>query len=147
MMVDQQIVQQRRKNWCQTPETHLSGVTQAPAFIERVGIATLYPVSPEIPNLFSAYLGDPDAKTDSGWDTPSGEVYTWRWTLGRSSAAFYTALIRRRPTWIRWSLFPAMLRLRDALHPPEELYVLGQLSSEAYRLAQALSRIRSPQHR
>src|SRR5689334_16141288 len=97
-------VQQRLHHWGQTPKTQLPGVQAALAFIERVGIATLYPASPEFPNLFSAYMGSPDAKTDSGWDTPSGEVYTWRWTLGRSSAAFYTALIRRRPTWIRWSL-------------------------------------------
>ncbi len=110
----------------------------APAFIERVGVATLYPASPEIPNLFSAYVGDPNAKTDSGWDTPSGEVYSWRWTLGRRSCAFYTALIRRRPTWIRWSLLPAILRLCGVLYPPEELYEAGQLSADAYRIAQAL---------
>src|SRR5256885_14228726 len=60
----------------------------ASAFIERVGVATLSPASPEFPNLFSAYVGDPHTKTDSGWETPSGEVYGWRWTLGRSSAAF-----------------------------------------------------------
>ncbi len=130
--------QQRLHNWCQTPETRLSDVNNAPALIERVGVATLYPVSGEIPNLFSAYMGDPDAKTDSGWDTPSGDVYTWRWTLGRQGAAFYTSLIRRRPTWICWSLFPALLRLCGTLYVPEELYAQGQLSGDAYRIARAL---------
>jgi hypothetical protein len=137
-MVDQKAVQQRLRNWCQTPETRLSGDSMAPAFIERVGVATLYPASSEIPNLFSAYVGDPDTKTDSGWDTPSGEVYSWRWTLGRQSTAFYTALIRRRPTWIRWSLLPAILRLSGSLRLSEELYELGQLSADAYRIAQTL---------
>jgi len=137
-MVDYKAVQQRLQNWCQTPKTRLSGDSMAPAFIERVGVATLYPASPEIPNLFSAYVGDPDAKTDSGWDTPSGVVYGWRWTLGRQSTAFYTALIRRRPTWIRWSLLPAILRLYGTLRPPEELYKAGQLSAHAYRIAQTL---------
>ena len=137
-MVDYKAVQQRLQNWCQTPETRLSGDSMAPALIERVGVATLYPVSPEIPNLFSAYVGDPDAKTDSGWDTPSGEVYGWRWTLGRQATAFYTALIRRRPTWIRWSLLPALLRLYGTLRPPDELYEAGQLSADAYRIAQTL---------
>jgi len=135
-MVDR--VQQRLHNWCQTAEARLSGDSMAPAFIERVGVATLYPASSEIPNLFSAYVGDPNAKTDSGWDTPSGEVYSWRWTLGRRSCAFYTALIRRRPTWIRWSLLPAILRLCGVLCPPEQLYEAGQLSADAYRIAQAL---------
>jgi hypothetical protein len=137
-MIDQMYVQQRLHHWCQTSETRLSGVQVAPAFIERVGVATLYPASPEFPNLFSAYVGDPDTKTDSGWETPSGEVHTWRWTLGRRSAAFYTALIRRRPTWIRWSLLPAILRLCGALHPVEELYRAGQLTTDAYRIAQTL---------
>ena len=137
-MIDPLAVQQRLHNWCQTPETRLPGDHMAPAFIERVGVATLYPASPEIPNLFQAYIGDPDAKTDSGWDTPSGEVYSWRWKVGRKSAAFYTALIRRRPTWIRWSLLPAILRLCGSLRPPEELYEAGLLSGNAYRIAQTL---------
>lgn len=137
-MVDIPAEQQRLHNWGQTPETHLPGVQAAPAFIERVGIATLYHASPEFPNLFSAYMGSPDAKTDSGWDTPSGEVYTWRWTLGRGSAAFYTALIRRRPTWIRWSLLPAILRLCGTQSSPEELYEAGRLSADARRIAQTL---------
>ena len=137
-MVDFLAVQQRLYNWCQTSETRLSGESMASAFIERVGVATLYPASPEFPNLFSAYVGDPHTKTDSGWETPSGEVYGWRWTLGRSSAAFYTTLIRRRPTWIRWSLLPAILRLCGVLRPPEELYEAGHLSIEAYRIVQTL---------
>ncbi len=137
-MVDQIFVQQRLHHWCQTPERRLSGENLAPAFIERVGIATLYPASLEFPNLFSAYVGDPNTKTDSGWETPSGVVYGWRWTLGRRSAAFYTALIRRRPTWIRWSLLPALLRLCGMLHSPEELYKAGQLTASAYRIAQTL---------
>jgi len=137
-MVDFLAVQQRLYNWCQTSETRLSGESMASAFIERVGVATLYPASPEFPNLFSAYVGDPHTKTDSGWETPSGEVYGWRWTLGRSSAAFYTTLIRRRPTWIRWSLLPAILRLCGVLRPPEELYEAGRLSIEAYRIVQTL---------
>jgi hypothetical protein len=137
-MVDPLAVQQRLHNWCQTPGTRLPGDHMAPAFIERVGVATLYPASPEIPNLFWAYLGDHGARNDSGWDTPSGEVYTWRWKVGRKSAAFYTALIRRRPTWIRWSLLPAILRLCGSLRPPEELYEVGLLSGSAYRIAQTL---------
>ncbi|GER90140.1 hypothetical protein KDW_43020 [Dictyobacter vulcani] len=137
-MFDALLVQQRLQRWGQTPETHLDGVNEAPAFIERVGIATLYPASPEFPNLYSAYVGDPDAKTDSGWKTPSGEVYTWRWTLGRQSTAFYTTLIRKRPTWIRWSLLPAVLRLCGTQQSAEELYQSGHLSTDAHRIYQTL---------
>jgi len=129
---------QRLMNWRQTLETKLGGVDDAASFIEAAGIVTLYPVSPEIPNLFQAYLGDPEAKTDSSWDSPSGEVYTWRWILGRRGAAFYTAIVRGRPTFVRWNLLPAILALRGELRMPDELFDLGMISPDAYRIAQAL---------
>lgn len=106
--------------------------------IERLGIVTLYPVSPQIPNLFQAYVGNPDAKTDSAWDTPSGQVYTWRWSLGGKERAFYSTLVRGRPTWVHWPLVSSVLRLRGELRHPEELYTAGEMSANAYRIAQAL---------
>lgn len=130
--------ERRLKNWCQTPERRIPDPDAATALIERVGIATLFPVSPEIPNLFHAYLGDPDAKTDSGHDSPSGEVYSWRWALGRRDAGFYSAIVRNRPTWVRWSLLPAVLRLRGDLRDPSELHDAGELSRNALRIAEAL---------
>ncbi len=128
----------RYERWCQTPQTRISGSTAAPALIERVGIATLYPASPEIPNLYHAYMGDPTAKTEAKWDSPAGEVYSWRWTLGRQGVAFYTTLVRRRSTWVSWRLLPAVLRLCGETRVPDELYDSGELSSDAYRITQAL---------
>jgi hypothetical protein len=130
---------QRLTNWRQTPETKLPGVEEAPELIERLGIVTLYPVSPEVPNLFHAYMGDPNRKTDSKWDSPSGEVYTWRWGLGGKSAAFYTTLVKKRPTWISWALTPALLRLKAERRTADELYQAGELSEAARRVARALT--------
>lgn len=96
----------RRVRWHQTGADRI-----AARLIEAAGVATLYPVSPEIPNLFHAYTGDPAAKTDSGHSSPSGEVYGWRWALGRREAAFYSVLVRGRPTWMGWSILPAVLCL------------------------------------
>jgi hypothetical protein len=87
--------QRRLQNWCQTAETKIADPADAKMLIERVGLATLYPTSPEIPNLFHAYVGDPDAKTDSKWDSPSGRVYSWRWELARLEAAFCIAALGR----------------------------------------------------
>lgn len=134
----QRLHAQRLACWRQTPETRLPNAAQAPDLIQHVGIATLYPVSPEIPNLFHAFMGDPDAPTDSAWDSPSGQVYSWRWVLGRQEAAFYTALVRGKPTWIGWELLPAVMRLCGELRTPDELYDMGKLSADAYRIAQAL---------
>jgi hypothetical protein len=128
----------RREHWCQTPQTRIPDPDAAVRLIERVGIATLFPASPEVPNLFHAYVGDPGAQTSSQWDSPSGHVYGWRWALGRREAAFYSVLVRGRPTWISWALFPAMLRLCGELRTPDELYDAGELSGDAYRIAQAL---------
>lgn len=128
----------RLDRWRQTPDTRIAGPEEAAALIDQVGIATLYPASPEIPNLFHAYLGTPDAVTDSGHDSPSGRVYSWRWDLGRARAAFYSSIVRRRPTWVSWALLPAMLRLLAEPRTPDELYDRGVISGEAYRIAQVL---------
>jgi hypothetical protein len=133
-----QLTALRLARWRQTAQTRLAGPEDAARLIEQVGIATLYPVSPEIPNLFCAYLGDPEAATDSGHDTPSGEVYTWRWVLGRRDAAFYSALVRGRPTWVSWALLPAALRLWGESRAPADLYAAGVLSADAARVARAL---------
>lgn len=128
----------RLDRWRQTPHRRIAGPDEARTLIAQLGLATLYPVSPEIPNLFSAFVGDAGAKTDSNWDSPSGEVYTWRWTLGRADAAFYTALVRKRPTWIAWELLPAALRLFGDLRTPDELVDMRVISPDAYRVARAL---------
>lgn len=138
-MNDAALYQQRLENWRQTPERRIHWPEEAAAFIDVVGVATLYPASPEAPNLFHAYMGDPNAATDSGHDSPSGQVYGWRWALGRAEAAFYSAIVRKRPTWVRWDLLPAVIRLRGELRAPEELYGSGELSDGAHRIAAALS--------
>ncbi|MEO7002706.1 MAG: hypothetical protein ABI068_12925 [Ktedonobacterales bacterium] len=134
----------RLTNWRQTPTTRLSGVAEATALINTLGVATLYPVSPELPNLLHAYSGDPTTQATSDWDSISGEVYTWRWTLGKQNAAFYTALARKRPTWISWALLPAALRLFGELRATDELYDMGVLSANAYHIVQALEAASEP---
>jgi hypothetical protein len=132
------MIQRRLTNWRQTPQTHIAGDEEAPALIAKLGIVSLYPASPEVPNLYHAYMGDPTAKTESKWDSPSGIVYSWRWTLGRREAGFYNVLVRKRPTFISWQTLSAALRLFADLRMPDELYDLGVISSAAYRITQAL---------
>ena len=132
------LIEHRHTRWRQTPETHIVGDEDAPALIDRLGIVTLYPASPEVPNLYHAYVGDPNAKTEAKWDSPSGTVYSWRWTLGRKEAAFYAVLVRKRPTFVSWEMLPVALRLFADLRMPDELYDLGVISASAYRIAQAL---------
>lgn len=131
--------QQRRLSaWRQTPERRISGPDEGAVMIDHLGLVTLFPVSPEIPNLFHAYMGDPEAQVDSGHDSPSGDVYTWRWTLGGREAAFYATIVRNRPTWVSWTLLPAVLRLRGELRSVEELYDSGEISANALRIGEAL---------
>lgn len=129
---------ERERRWGQTPETRVPDPEAAVHFIARVGIATVFPASPEVPNLYHAYVGDPDRPTDSKWDSPSGHVYTWRWELGGKDAGFYGTVVRKRPTFVSWRLLPAVLRLRGELRTPDELFDLALISQGAYRIAQAL---------
>lgn len=131
-------VYRRHLAWCQTRDTHIAGVAGAIDLVERVGILTHFPTSPEFANVYSAHMGDPEAKTDAKWDTPSGRVYTWRWEMGARQTGFYGSAVRKRPTWIRWDLLPAILRLRGERRAPDELFELGQISANAYRIANVL---------
>jgi hypothetical protein len=138
--IPEELVRRRGERWGQTPQSCVPDPEAAAVFIDRVGIATLFPASPEIPDLFRAHRGDPDATVDSKWDSPSGHVYTWRWALGHANAAFYAALVRGRPTYVRWSLLPAALRLLGSVEQEvADLYAAGQLSADARRIAEALS--------
>ena len=141
-MTDFQSLHARRlERWRQTPETRLPGVDAAAELIPLFGIVTLYAASPELPDMYHAYVGDPHAKTDSKWDSPSGQVFGWRWTLGRREAGFYCALVRGRTTWVSWELLPAVLRLRGEMRMPDELYDTGAISPDAYRVARALDEV------
>jgi hypothetical protein len=140
LIIGDELMQRRLERWGQTPATRLAGAHDAPAMIDRLGMTTLFPASPQIPNLFQAYQGDPSAAVDSAHDSPSGEVYGWRWPLGRSEAAFYATVVRNRPTWVSWSLTPAILRLRGEMRTADQLYRSGEISSGARRIAEALER-------
>lgn len=130
--------QERTTNWRQTSSTRIAGPDEAAEIIDELSIVTVYPVSPEVPNLYQAFVGDPNAKSDSGHSTPSGEVYSWRWVLGRRRAGFYGGVVRGKPTFVCWSLLPPLLRAHDDLRSPTELYDAGQLSANALRIAEAL---------
>jgi len=65
-MVDlQQLQVMRLAHWHQTPSTRVPDSAAAAQLIGQVGIATLFPASPEIPSLFHAYAGDPNARPES----------------------------------------------------------------------------------
>lgn len=132
------LMAERWRRWGQTKEQRAADPVAATGLLNRVGVATLFPASPEVPNLYHAYMGDPEAKTEAEWDSPAGHVYGWRWELGRAEAGFYCVLVRKRPTWVSWGLLPAMLRLRGEMRTPDELFDLAVISPAAYRIAQAL---------
>jgi hypothetical protein len=132
-------LEQRLVGWHQTAAGRLPDAAAAAAFVQAAGVVTLFPVSPEVPNLFHAHTGDPDSRPETKWDSPAGRVYGWRWGIGQPAAACYTTFVLRRPTWVAWDLLPAVLRLRDALRTPEELHTAGALSAGAARIARVLA--------
>lgn len=147
--------QQRLVAWRQLPEHRLKTVEEAADFIRALGIVTLYPTSPEFPDLFRAFMGQADATTDLDWDgktrlptiswsSPASTIYTWRWQLGVQPDLFYTTLIRKRPTWISQALIAPVLVLRGERRSPEELYHAGLISGDARRIATVLATADAP---
>ncbi|CAA9577021.1 MAG: hypothetical protein AVDCRST_MAG33-3167 [uncultured Thermomicrobiales bacterium] len=132
------LAQTRAERWCLTPDTRIAGPDEAPALIERAGIATLFPASPEVASLYAAFAG-PDAPIEAGHSTPTGQVYGWRWVLGRREVAFYGAIVRGKPTWVAWPVLPALLHLRGDTRPVDEQVAAGLLSADAHRVAGALA--------
>lgn len=132
------LMQRRLAAWSQTPETRLAGWADAPALVERAGIATLFPVSPEVADLYAGFVG-PGVPTEAGHATPTGQVYGWRWELGRREAAFYGTAVRGKPTWVAWDVLPALLRLRGDTRPVEAQAADGLLSADAVRIADGLA--------
>ncbi len=112
--MDERYLELRRsERWGQTLETCTPNPVAAARLIDRAGIATLFPASPEVANLLHAYTGTTTTKVTADWDSESGHVYGWE-------------------------LLPAVLRLRGELRALDELYDDGELSTAAYRIAQAL---------
>jgi hypothetical protein len=127
----------RLQSWCQDGEHRVPDSTAAVDFINRHGLATLYPASTEVPNLYWAYVSEPNAKSEAKWDSPAGEVYGWRWDLGRATSAFYGALVAKKPTWIGWDALPYVLGFAMDRRDPEAQYADGLLSNEAIRIVRA----------
>jgi len=136
--MDIQSLQERRlRSWCQDRSNRVPDPASAAEFIQRHGLATLYPASSEVPNLLWAYVSEPNFKGEAKWDSPSGDVYGWRWDLGRSSAAFYGALVAKKPTWIAWDVLPTVLGFAMDRREPEQQYSDGLLSNDAIRVVRA----------
>ena len=135
----ERLEERRRRGWHQTPDGRLADAEAGAAFVRRAGVVTLFPASSEVPDLFHAHVGDPQARTEMKWSSPTGEVYGWRWGIGRPAAASYTTFVMRRPTWVSWDLLPAVLRLRAPLGTPDELHGAGALSAGALRIARVLT--------
>src|SRR5690242_15035498 len=135
----ERLEERRRRGWHQTPDGRLADADAGAAFIRRAGVVTLFPASPEVPDLFHAHVGDPEARTEMKWSSPSGEVYAWRWGIGRPAAACYTTFVMRRPTWVSWDLLPAVLRLRAPAAGADDPSGAGGISAGAQRIARVLA--------
>jgi hypothetical protein len=133
----EQLQTRRLRSWCQDGEHRVPDPEAAKQFIQRHGLVTHYAASAEVPNLYDAYMSEPKAKLDASWDSPSGHVYVWRWDIGKSLAAFYGALVAKKPTWIAWDVLPLVLGFGMERRDPEDLYVDGLLSNDAIRIVRA----------
>ena len=127
----------RLASWHQDGGENIPNPAAASDFINRHGFVTLYSASSEVPNLYWSYVGLADSRAEAKWDSAAGHVYTWRWELGRTNAAFYGLMAAKKPTWISWEMLPFVLGFGMERRDPEEMYSEGLLSANAMRLARA----------
>ena len=135
-MIDLEDLKAKRlAKWHLDKKTRIADPREAIGFIEETGICTLFAASSEFPNLYQAHMGDASAKTQASWDSPTGDVYGWRWAIGRPHAAFYASIVAGKPTWVSWQMLPYLLAARMEMRTPDELYDSGLISERAYKVA------------
>ena len=135
---------QRLSNWRQDGKHNLPDSASAVSMIDTMGLVTLYGASPEFPSLLLAHVGSPNYVAEASWDSPAGFVYGWRWDLGKTSSAFYSSIVAKKPTWVSWQLLPTVLAALMVQTEPAELYESGQLSRDAWKIFQALDEFEVP---
>ncbi len=125
------------------PALRVAGPLRALRFLNDVGLASLYATRGlNLPCLWVAICGrrDPKLPHNTHYDPEVGLAWNLKDELPAAGKVFYAKLIRGRPTFVAWDLFPAVYRL----FRPEQDYVSayrnGLLSPAAKAILDALDR-------
>lgn len=129
------------------PGLRVGGTRRAVQFLEQAGLASLFAYRQlNLPCLWVAVCGvrEPAWPRHSHHDPGIVRAWNLKDALPAAGRVFYAKLLRGKPTFVAWELFPAVYRL---FHPPGDgraAYDAGRLSPQALAILTALQR-RAPQ--
>lgn len=128
-----------------SPALRVSGPRRALRFLNEVGLASLYATRGlNLPCLWVAICGrrDPRLPHNTHHDPEVGLAWELKDALPAAGKVFYAKLIRGKPTFVAWDLFPAAYRLFGPEQDYLSAYRAGLLSPTAKAILDALDRKR-----
>jgi hypothetical protein len=135
----------RDRTFRRLPALRVQGSVRALRFINEVGLASLFATRGlNLPCLWVAVCGrrDPQFPHHSHHDPEVGLAWTLKDQLPAQGKVFYAKLIRGKPTFVAWDLFPDVYRLFGPQRDYLRQYRDGLLSPAAKAILDALHRKR-----
>ena len=125
------------------PALRVQGPVRAVRFINDVGMASLFATrGMNLPSLWVAVCGrrDPQFPHHSHHDPEVSLAWNLKDQLPAQGTVFYAKLIRGKPTFVAWDLFPDVYRLFGPHRDYVKQYRDGRLSPAAKTILDALHR-------
>lgn len=143
---DAETIERRRdQSFRRLPALRVGGRGRAVRFLDDAGLASLFAYRQlNLPCLWVAVCGrrDPVFPRHSHHDHGVWLAWNLKDELPKAGRVFYAKLLRGKPTFVAWDLFPPLYRL---FHPPGDhvaAYRAGLLSPAAKAILDALHRKR-----
>jgi len=133
----------RDRTFRRRPALRVQSARRALTFLEEVGLASLFATRAlNLPCLWVAVCGrrDPRFPHHSHHDPEVGLAWRLKDELPAAGKVFYGKLVRGKPTFVAWDLFPAVYRLYGPQHDYRREYRDGLLSPVAKAVLDVLRR-------
>ena len=135
----------RDRTFRRLPVLRVHGPARALRFINEVGLASLFATrGVNLPCLWVAVCGrrDPQFPHHSHHDPEVALAWNLKDQLPAEGKVFYAKLVRGKPTFVAWDIFPCVYRLLGPQHDYIRQYRDGLLSPAAKAILDALHRKR-----
>lgn len=145
-MHDAEDIERRRdRTFRRLPSLRVAGPQRAAQFLDQSGLASLFAYRQlNLPCLWVAVCGrrDPVFPQHSHHDPEVALAWNLKDQLPQAGTVFYGKLLRGKPTFVSWSLFPAIHRLFGPRTDHRTAFRAGLLSPAANAILAALHRHR-----
>jgi hypothetical protein len=145
-MYEAEVIERRRdRTFRRLPALRVAGRRRAVQFLDQAGLASLFAYRQlNLPCLWVAVCGrrDPVFPHHSHHDPEVGLAWNLKDQLPEAGEVFYAKLLRGKPTFVAWAVFPAVYRLFGPRTDRHAAFRAGLLSPAAKAILDALHRQR-----